>query len=176
MAQNPTRKPTQLHTKTFPTLAKISPRRVQRSTKRKLGGETMSKNQENWDSEMPEQKGFNLTEGKHEIKITGNNLREDRAPRILESNITTETSARFGEIACIELVNTRFADEKTGLAKKALQITCIPTGTEKEVNFNTGARNVWDYLRQNKPAIGKTFTFTITGEGKNRRFKDMELT
>ena len=54
----------------------------------------MSKNQENWDSEMPEQKGFNLTEGKHQIVITA-----------------------------IELVNTRFADEKTGLAKKALQIT-----------------------------------------------------
>ena len=59
-------------------------------------------NKENWDSEMPEQTGFTLTEGKHEIKITA-----------------------------IELINTRFADEKTGLAKKALQITCIPTGTEK---------------------------------------------
>ena len=106
----------------------------------------MSK-QETWDNEMPEQKGFNLTEGNHQIKITA-----------------------------IELVNTRFADEKTGLAKKALQITCIPTGSEKEVNFNTGARNVWDYLRQNKPIIGKTLKFNITGEGKNRRFKDMELT
>ena len=106
----------------------------------------MSK-QETWDSEMPEQTQFTLTEGKHETKITA-----------------------------IELVNTRFADEKTGIAKKALKITCIPTGTEKEVSFNTGARNVWDYLRQNKPIIGKTFKFNITGEGKNRRFKDMELT
>ena len=51
-------------------------------------------NKETWDSEMPEQTGFTLTEGKHEIKIPA-----------------------------IELINTRFADEKTGLAKKALQIT-----------------------------------------------------
>ena len=102
--------------------------------------------EETWDSELPAQLGFTLTEGKHEIKITA-----------------------------IELVNTRFADEKTGMAKKALRITGILTGTEKEASFNTGARNVWDYLRQNKPAINKTFTFTITGEGKNRRFKDMEL-
>ena len=34
----------------------------------------MSKQEEKWDSEMPEQTGFTLTEGKHEIKITGNTL------------------------------------------------------------------------------------------------------
>jgi len=50
--------------------------------------------EETWDSELPAQLGFTLTEGKHEIKITN-----------------------------IELVNTRFADEKTGQVKKALQIT-----------------------------------------------------
>jgi len=50
--------------------------------------------EETWDNELPAQLGFTLTEGKHEIKITA-----------------------------IELVNTRFADEKTGQAKKALQIT-----------------------------------------------------
>lgn len=102
--------------------------------------------EETWDSELPAQLGFTLTEGKHEIKITA-----------------------------IELVNTRFADEKTGQAKKALQITGTLTGTQKEATFKTGARNVWDYLRQNKPVIGKTFSFEITGEGKNRRFKDMTL-
>jgi len=102
--------------------------------------------EETWDSELPEPLGFTLTEGKHEIKITA-----------------------------IELVNTRFADEKTGQAKKALQITGILTGSQKEATFKTGARNVWDYLRRNKPAINKTFSFTITGEGKNRRFKDMAI-
>ena len=131
----------------------------------------MSKN-ETWDSEMPEQTGFTLTEGKHEIKITGNTLFKVRHVEIL-TVFFPNTEERRG--ACLELVNTRFADEKTGKAKKALKITCIPTGTEKEVSFNTGARNVWDYLRQNKPIIGKTFKFNITGEGKNRRFKDMEL-
>ena len=50
--------------------------------------------EETWDSELPEPLGFTLTEGKHEIRITA-----------------------------LELVNTRFADEKTGQAKKALQIT-----------------------------------------------------
>ena len=106
----------------------------------------MSNKQEDWDSEMPEQTEITLTEGKHEIKITS-----------------------------IQFVNTRFADEKTGKAKKAIEVTGVLSGTDKEAAFKTGARNVWDYLRQNKPIIGKTFKFSITGEGKSRRFKDMEI-
>ena len=79
----------------------------------------MSKN-ETWDSEMPEQTQFTLTEGKHETKITGNTLFKVRHVEI-HTVVFPNTEERWG--ACIELVNTRFADEKTGLAKKALQIT-----------------------------------------------------
>ena len=86
-------------------------------------------NKENWDSEMPEQKGFNLTEGKHEIKITGNTLFKVRHVEI-HTVIFPNTEERRG--ACIELVNTRFADEKTGKAKKALRIT----GNTKHGGYN----------------------------------------
>lgn len=39
----------------------------------------------------------------------------------------------------------------------------------------TGAWNVINYLRENKPVIGKTFCFDVTGEGTGRRFKNLEL-
>ena len=42
-------------------------------------------------------------------------------------------------------------------------------------SFWTGAWNVINYLRENKPVIGKTFSFDVTGEGTGRRFKNLAL-
>lgn len=42
-------------------------------------------------------------------------------------------------------------------------------------DFWTGAWNVINYLRENKPVIGKTFSFDLTGSGTGRRFKNMKL-
>ena len=42
-------------------------------------------------------------------------------------------------------------------------------------DFWTGAWNLINYLRENKPVIGKTFSFDVTGEGTGRRFKNLAL-
>lgn len=47
--------------------------------------------------------------------------------------------------------------------------------TTPEAEFWTGAWNVINYLRENKPVIGKTFSFDVTGESTGRRFKNLTL-
>jgi len=47
--------------------------------------------------------------------------------------------------------------------------------TTEDGQFWTGAWNVINYLRENKPVIGKTLAFDVTGEGTGRRFKNLTL-
>lgn len=107
--------------------------------------------EETWDQDIPQQ--YRLTEGHHEVKIVQ-----------------------------LQYVPTPFVDQKTQQAKKALQITGkISYSTDEnkvaieEIQFRTSAWDVINYLIENKPVIGKTFTFDVTGTGTGRRFKNLEL-
>jgi len=76
-------------------------------------------------------------------------------------------------IKSIAYVNTSFADKTTGKVKKALQITFEKEG--EECQFRTSAWDIINFLKNNKPVIGKTFCFDVTGSGTGRRFKNLEL-
>ena len=73
------------------------------------------------------------------------------------------------EIIGLNYVASPFVDQVTKKARMTLQVET------KEGTFRTGAWDVINYLRENKPVIGKTFSFNVTGEGTGRRFKNLAL-
>ena len=73
------------------------------------------------------------------------------------------------EIQGLSYVTSPFVDPVT---RKARMILVVETN---EGTFRTGAWNLINFLRENKPVIGKTFTFDVTGEGTGRRFKNLAL-